>query len=117
MVRTQADLVVSNPVEIGILARQLVQMEGETGEWARSVRRRYLDDVTDLIKVGQRKGVFREGDPTVLAELVLGSVSIVTEWYRPGGRVDGEQMAEELTEFVMHGLSPATAKRRRAMRR
>ena len=118
VVRAQAELVVENPVEMGILARQLVQMEGEVGEWARSVRRRYLDDVRDLILTGQKKGVFREGDPTLLAELVLGSVTVVTEWYRPGGRVDGEQMADELTEFIMHAMSPSAApKRRRPARR
>ena len=118
VVRAQAELVVDNPVEMGILARQLVQMEGEVGDWARSVRRRYLDDVRDLVQAGQKEGVFREGDPTLLAELVLGSVTVVTEWYRPGGRVDGEQMAEELTEFIMHAMSPAAAaKRRRSPRR
>ncbi len=117
VVHTQAGLVVSNPVEMGILARQLVQMDGDVGDWARSVRRRYLDDVKDLIQAGQKKGVFRNGDPTVLAELVLGSVTVVTEWYRPGGRVDGDQMAAELTEFIMQGMSPAPAKRRRPTRR
>jgi TetR/AcrR family transcriptional regulator, cholesterol catabolism regulator len=112
IVRRRMELVVRNPVEIGIISRHLVRMDGKAGEWARDYRRNFVHGLRDIIEEGQADGVFRPGDPDVLATFILGTITVVTEWYRPGGRLSAEEITEEMVAFVLQGLGVRPARRR-----
>ncbi len=102
----------SHPTEVGLISRQLVRMEGPVGEWARKVRRENFSALRELIVQGQRDGCFRAGDPDILAATIMGLLTQVCDWYRPGGRVNRESLIEEMAEFVVGALRVAPAKRR-----
>ena len=112
IVRRRVELVVRNPVEIGIISRHLVRMDGKAGEWARSYRRNFLNGLRDIIEEGQADGTFRPGDPEALATFILGTITVVTEWYRPGGRLDAEELTEEMVAFVLQGVGVRPTRRR-----
>ncbi|MEW6472833.1 MAG: TetR/AcrR family transcriptional regulator [Actinomycetota bacterium] len=112
IVRRRVELVVRNPVEIGIISRHLVRMDGKAGEWARSYRRNFLHGLRDIIEEGQATGTFRPGDPDVLATFILGTITVITEWYRPGGRLGAEEIAEEMVAFVLQGVGVRPTRRR-----
>jgi AcrR family transcriptional regulator len=104
LIRPQIELVARNPVEVGILMRQLLHLEGEVGAWARDYRRRYVNALRQVIAQGQRSRVFRPGDPDALAAFIHGSITVLSEWYRPGGRLDTETIVEELSAFILTGV-------------
>ena len=112
IVRRRIDLVARHPVEIGIISRHLVRMDGKAGEWARSYRRNFLHGLRAIIEEGQAAGTFRPGDPDVLATFILGTITVVTEWYRPGGRLDGDELIDEMVAFVLEGVGVRPARRR-----
>lgn len=109
ILRTRLQLTVAYPTEVGLIGRQLVRMDGEVGEWARNFRRKHFAALRQLIVAGQKEGVFRAGDPDILAATTLGLLVQVCDWYRPGGRVGAEALIEEMVEFVMGGLREPTA--------
>ncbi|HVW31674.1 MAG TPA: TetR/AcrR family transcriptional regulator [Acidimicrobiia bacterium] len=117
IVRRRVELVVRNPVEIGIISRHLVRMDGVAGEWARSYRRNFLHGLRAIIEEGQAAGTFRAGDPDVLATFILGTITVVTEWYRPGGRIPADGLTEEMVAFVLEGVGVHPRRRARAPKR
>jgi AcrR family transcriptional regulator len=110
MVRRRVDMVARNPVEIGILGRQMAHMDGEIGDWARNYRRRNYEALRDVIVAGQEIGEFRPADADALAAFILGSLTVLCEWYRPGGRIDGEHLGDEMAEFIMAAVRAPSPK-------
>jgi hypothetical protein len=66
----------------------------------------YLDDLTSLIREGQREGAFPDADPTLMAVGVLGAVSSFSNAYR-NGRLDPDLSVEQLASFVRGWVASA----------
>lgn len=64
-------------------------------------RRGYEQIIIDLITEGQDQGVFRAGDPTILAYGVLGMFNWMVQWYDPRGRTSAEKIGELLVESAI----------------
>jgi hypothetical protein len=64
-------------------------------------RREYEQLIIDSIQEGQEQGVFRTGDPTILAYGVLGMFNWMVQWYDPNGRTSAEQIGELLVESAI----------------
>jgi AcrR family transcriptional regulator len=64
-------------------------------------RREYEGIIIDLITEGQDQGVFRAGDPTILAYGVLGMFNWMVQWYDPRGRTTAEEIGELLVEAAI----------------
>ena len=94
----------SHPTEVGLISRQLIRMDGPVGEWARKMRRENFSAFRELIVQGQRDGCFRAGDPDILAATIMGLLTQVCDWYRPGGRVNRESLIDEMSDYVVAGL-------------
>ncbi|HEY8340360.1 MAG TPA: TetR/AcrR family transcriptional regulator [Egibacteraceae bacterium] len=69
-------------------------------------RRRELDHVvTDLVKQAVAEGDLRDDiDPAVTARLVFGTVNSLVEWYRPGGGMSAEELADAVCALLFDGL-------------
>src|SRR5690606_10923540 len=69
-------------------------------------RRRELDHVvTDLVKQAVAEGDLRDDiDPAVTARLVFGTVNSLVEWYRPGGGLSAEELADAVCALLFDGL-------------
>jgi AcrR family transcriptional regulator len=70
-------------------------------------RRRALDDrLAALVAVAAREGAVRDDiTPDLISRLLFGMVNSLTEWYRPGGPVDSDHLAESLATLAFDGLS------------
>jgi hypothetical protein len=55
--------------------------------------------------------VFRPADPEALAAFILGAITVLSEWYRPGGRLDAEMIVDELTNFILSGVGVKARRR------
>jgi AcrR family transcriptional regulator len=66
----------------------------------------YLDDLTSLIREGQREGALTDADPTLMAVGVLGAVSSFSNAYR-SGRLGTDLSVEQLASFVRGWVASA----------
>ena len=58
-------------------------------------------------------GRLQDVDPTVAAFSVIGAIVWLPQWFRPGGRLSSEDVAEEMVQFIANGaLRPASARRK-----
>lgn len=69
-------------------------------------RRRVIDDkLTGLVREAVAEGSLRDDiPPEVISRLLFGAVNSLIEWYRPGGTLTPEQLAESVTALAFDGL-------------
>jgi AcrR family transcriptional regulator len=69
-------------------------------------RRREFDRVvTDLVRAAAREdGLRPDVDPAVISRLLFGTVNSLTEWYRPGGSLSADALADTLVAITFGGL-------------
>ncbi|HEV7210702.1 MAG TPA: TetR/AcrR family transcriptional regulator [Blastococcus sp.] len=93
----------------------LLRVRGNSDvERAALERRREFDRiVSDLVAAAVREGSVRDDvDPAVIGRLLFGTVNSLTEWYRPGGPLTGDALADALVRAAFDGLRtppPGTA--------
>ncbi len=75
-------------------------------EQAALARRREFDRVvTDLVRAAEEQGDVRpDVDPAVTSRLLFGTVNSLTEWYRPGGSLTADDLADALVATTFRGL-------------
>ncbi len=74
-------------------------------------RRRAFDQrVTAIVRDAQREGALADDiDAAVATRLVFGMVNSLTEWYRPGGAVDPDRLADDVLRVAIDGLDRPAA--------
>jgi AcrR family transcriptional regulator len=75
-------------------------------EQAALQRRREFDRiVTDLVRAAEDEGDVRpDVAPGVTSRLLFGTVNSLTEWYRPGGELSADDLADALVATTFEGL-------------
>jgi TetR/AcrR family transcriptional regulator, cholesterol catabolism regulator len=64
-------------------------------------QRRHLDLLRDTLREGMRLGCFRELDVTATAFAIVSMCDYVNSWWKPGGRIDVEELASLYEELAM----------------
>jgi AcrR family transcriptional regulator len=69
-------------------------------------RRREFDRVvTGLVRAAEHEGDVRaDVDPAVISRLLFGTVNSLTEWYRPGGDLSADDLADAVVTITFSGL-------------
>ena len=81
------------------------------------LEREYLDLVREIIREGQRRGLFRPIDPTLSAFSLFAMLNTLDSWYDRRGRLGPDAVVAGLTDLYLGGLSaPAAVRRRRPAR-
>ncbi|MGJ7440723.1 TetR/AcrR family transcriptional regulator [Aquipuribacter sp. MA13-6] len=103
VVRRSVQVLVDNLPYVTLLLR--VRGNTATELWALE-RRRELDARTAALtsKAVADGDLDPSVDPGLVTRLVFGAVNSVTEWYRPGGDIDGAQIADTLARMLVDGL-------------
>jgi len=73
------------------------------------MKRRYIDTLRATLDEIQSAGKLRDVDTTVAAFSIAGAVNWLSRWYKPEGKLSGEEIAANVIEMILHGL----VKRRR----
>lgn len=60
-----------------------------------------------VIREGIDMGVFRPVDVPIFVKTILGAHNWVGVWYREGGRLTGEAIAEQIAQTFLYALHPA----------
>jgi AcrR family transcriptional regulator len=85
----------------------LLRVRGNSDvERATLKRRREFDRiVTGLVREAERQGDVRpDVDPAVISRLLFGTVNSLTEWYRPGGGLSADDLADAVVTTTFSGL-------------
>jgi AcrR family transcriptional regulator len=85
----------------------LLRVRGNSAvERAALARRRAFDRVvTGLVREAEEAGEVRpDVDPSVTSRLLFGTVNSLTEWYRPGGGLSADALADALVTTTFEGL-------------
>jgi len=69
-------------------------------------RRRFEALFQRVVHEGIEAGEFRQVDVPVVVKTILGANNWVSVWYTEGGRLSGEQIAEEIAELFVRALRP-----------
>jgi AcrR family transcriptional regulator len=85
----------------------LLRLRGNSDvERAALQRRRAFDRfVTGLVRAAEEEGDVRpDVDPAVTSRLLFGTVNSLTEWYRPGGGLSADDLADAVVTTTFSGL-------------
>ncbi len=85
----------------------LLRLRGNTDVERTALQRRREFDriVTGLVRAAEHEGDVRtDVDPALVSRLLFGTVNSLTEWYRPGGDLSAEDLADAVVTIAFSGL-------------
>ncbi|EMY34569.1 TetR family transcriptional regulator [Arthrobacter crystallopoietes BAB-32] len=92
----------------------LLRLRGNTEiERTALERRRQFDHkVAALVEAARDEGRLRgDIDPRTTTRLLFGTINSIVEWYKPGGKLTAEKLADDLVSMIFDGLHlPAAAR-------
>ncbi len=80
------------------------QLTADSLTTVRQQRERYAALFLAIIEDGIKRGDFRALDPRISALGMIGMCNYLFRWYRPDGRLEPEQIADDLTDMLLHGV-------------
>jgi AcrR family transcriptional regulator len=93
--------------EVPVLFQSLGELDEEAAEAARR-RRRVIDHkLARLIDRGVQDGELTSSSPLIAAYGILGAANWMHTWYRRGGRLGPEEIADMLADLALYGLASA----------
>ncbi|EDY45370.1 TetR/AcrR family transcriptional regulator [Streptomyces sp. SPB074] len=105
-----ADVVVTtidNLDDAAIFFRSTHHLSPEKNKEVRAERRRYHERFRALIERGQQEGVFSSATPAdLVVDYHFGSVHHLATWYRPGGPMGPQEVADHLADLLLRALRP-----------
>jgi AcrR family transcriptional regulator len=91
--------------EVPVLFQSLGELDEEAAEAARRRRRQIDQKLARLIERGVQDGDLRSTSPLIAAYGILGAANWMHTWYRRGGRLRPEEIADMLADLALYGLS------------
>lgn len=109
IIRTHAQLIASNSGPDGhnpitIVVDEVAGLSAEQVQAINQRKRVYLDLVRDTLLKLREEGKLKEVDVTVAAFSLLGMMLWLSRWFRPDGRLSGEQVADQISKIALGGL-------------
>jgi AcrR family transcriptional regulator len=92
------------PKEITVILHESNALKGRYRERIDARKRRYVRFLQKTFREVVRSGAARRIDPGVAAFAMLGMINWIYQWYRPGGRLGDEELAEALTDLLLNGV-------------
>ena len=85
----------------------LLRVRGNSDvELAALRRRRGIDErLTALMRAAIAEGGVRRIEPELATRLVFGTINSITEWLRPEGSYDADELADTVAALIFDGLS------------
>lgn len=106
VVRESVEILVAHLPAVTLLLRVHGNSEVEVAALA---RRRAIDEqLAALVQDAVDEGTVRADlSPDLVSRLLFGMINSLAEWYRPGGPVDPDVLAETITTLAFEGLVAA----------
>jgi AcrR family transcriptional regulator len=103
VVRRTIEITVKRLPEVALLLR--VRGNTETERWILDRRRRFDRLVAKIVDEAQAKGELRADiEAGLITRLLFGMLNSITEWYRPGGGLNVDDIVAAATRLAFNGL-------------
>lgn len=89
---------------VAVLFREGRHLTGADRQRVEDLAESYVRKVQGMIEQGVAEGVFRTADCRVAALALLGSLNWMHTWYRPGGRLGAEAIADQMAGMALGAL-------------
>jgi AcrR family transcriptional regulator len=67
-------------------------------------RDRFEQGMREIIQRGIDDGLFRPGDPKMIAFAMMGAVNWIPKWFDPAGPLTSEQIGQSFADYLVGGL-------------
>jgi AcrR family transcriptional regulator len=67
-------------------------------------RDRFDHGMREIIQQGIDEGIFRPGDPKMIAFAILGAVNWIPKWFDPAGPATSDHIGESFADYLVGGL-------------
>jgi AcrR family transcriptional regulator len=92
------------PREVTVILHESGSLPAAARAAINARKKRYIRFLEKTIRALVMRKIARRVDPSVAAFALLGMVNWTYQWYRPGGRLGEEDLADAMTEFYLRGL-------------
>jgi TetR/AcrR family transcriptional regulator, cholesterol catabolism regulator len=92
------------PKEITVILHESNALKGRYRDRINARKKRYVKFLEKTFRELVKSGASRRVDPSVAAFAMLGMINWIYQWYRPGGRLDENTLAETLSDLFLGGL-------------
>lgn len=107
-IRFHIQYVTRDEAGASISTSELRGLMGELRARHQATRDTYERRFRDLLEAGIAAGEFAPVDVPVITAGILGIGLSVGRWYRPGGRLTPDDIADEYVQFVLKALDPCS---------
>ena len=100
MMRAQALWILRHPQHFAVVQRDEASLPGHLRAIQDTAKRDLLDRFRSVIAAGVEAGQFRQVEPTIAALCMFGMCNSTIQWFRPGGRLTQEQVADVIADLA-----------------
>lgn len=104
MVKNHVNILTSSPQEAQVFLKEWRHLTGEHLQNFIQLRDAYETGIIELLKTGEQENVFSEVDKKFAALNILSSVNWIVEWYKADGKMNPDEIADKLCDFILTGL-------------
>lgn len=98
-------IVAEDPASIRVVYHQWRHLSGDARQRAVEKRRRYEGVLSTILDEGVASGDFTpQVHDGVSAKTILGALNWTSEWIRPDGPADGEEIGQQMADTLIGGL-------------
>jgi len=99
------------PKEVTVILHESNALKGRYRNRINIRKKRYIHFLEKTFRELVKSGVARRVDPSVAAFAMLGMINWIYQWYRPGGRLSEDALADALGDVFLGGIlaRPAAA--------
>ena len=115
VVRASFDAIHEHHAEVAIFQGDATYlMTFERFSYLREHNDRFRTMWLELLEVGTREGALRSDlDPELTYRFIRDTVWVAVNWYRPGGELTAQQVADQYLSILFDGLTPRPGAQRR----
>jgi len=103
-IKLHVEILTQNLDSAIIFIRDWRNLTGTALEQFLTKRNAYEKGFREIVQTGIDEGIFNETDKKFAALTILSSVNWIVEWYKVDGKLNAEQIADKLSNFILSGL-------------
>lgn len=116
VISTHARLVTRGDGAVTIVVDEARALSPVQNRKVTKLKREYLDYIRGTLDELRAAGKLREIHTTVAAFNIIASINWLSRWYKPTGPLSAGEIAEQLTDTILHGTLRQEPRARRGLR-
>jgi AcrR family transcriptional regulator len=116
IITKHAELVTRGQGVITILVDEITALSPAQNRKITARKRDYFEKLRNTLGQVKEEGKLQDVNVTTAAFSILGMINWLSRWYRPEGPLTPDQIGEELSKIVLHGLIRPEARGRHGLK-